>query len=118
MSYCRWSSAEWKSDLYVYEDVSGGWTIHVAANRVVGDVPALIYEREKLAETYAAQMDFLKTAKREAIDLPHAGESYNLPTPGDCADTCERLAAIGFFVPRGVIATLRQEQRELDATHD
>ena len=33
MSYCRWSSMNWMCDVYVYEDVAGGWTTHVASNR-------------------------------------------------------------------------------------
>lgn len=33
MSYCRWSSMNWMCDVYVYEDVSGGWTTHVAGNK-------------------------------------------------------------------------------------
>ena len=33
MSYCRWSSMNWRCDVYVYEDVSGGWTTHIAGNR-------------------------------------------------------------------------------------
>lgn len=33
MSYCRWSSMTGMCDVYVYEDVRGGWTTHVAARR-------------------------------------------------------------------------------------
>lgn len=33
MSYCRWSSMNWRCDVYVYEDVRGGWTTHVAGTR-------------------------------------------------------------------------------------
>lgn len=33
MSYCRFSSMNWRCDVYVYEDVSGGWTTHVAGRR-------------------------------------------------------------------------------------
>lgn len=33
MSYCRFSSTNWKSDVYVYEDCGGGWTTHVAGRR-------------------------------------------------------------------------------------
>lgn len=43
MSYCRFSSMNWMCDVYVYEDVSGGWTTHVAARRrrfaPIPDVP-------------------------------------------------------------------------------
>ena len=33
MSYCRWSTDNFKCDLYCYEDVNGGFTTHVASNR-------------------------------------------------------------------------------------
>lgn len=33
MSYCRFSSMNWRSDVYVYEHVDGGWTTHVAGRR-------------------------------------------------------------------------------------
>ena len=33
MSYCRWSSMNWRCDVYVYDDVAGGWTTHVAGRR-------------------------------------------------------------------------------------
>lgn len=34
MSYCRWSSDFFQCDVYVYEDVAGGWTTHVAGRRL------------------------------------------------------------------------------------
>ncbi len=39
MSYCRWSSDFAECDVYVYEDVSGGWTTHVAGRRLRQQVP-------------------------------------------------------------------------------
>jgi hypothetical protein len=41
MSYCRWSSENFKLRplLLFYEDVGGGWTTHVAGNRVLGTIP-------------------------------------------------------------------------------
>jgi hypothetical protein len=116
MSYCRWSSDSWKSDLYVYEDVSGGWTIHVAGNRIIGDVPPLDYSTaEKLGETYRAQMAVLKDLGRAPIGLPQDGCTFHLASPGECADRIEDLAAIGYHVPPGVVEALRAEQAELDA---
>jgi len=44
MSYCRFSSSNWRSDVYVYEDVSGGWTTHVAGRRrLVQPIPELSF---------------------------------------------------------------------------
>lgn len=33
MSYCRFSSMNWRCHVYVYEDVNGGWTTHVASRK-------------------------------------------------------------------------------------
>lgn len=42
MSYCRFSSDNWRSDVYVYENVYGGWTTHVASRRrMFGPIPDL-----------------------------------------------------------------------------
>lgn len=42
MSYCRWSSDNWRCDVYVYESCSGGWLTHVAGQkRVLPPIPDL-----------------------------------------------------------------------------
>lgn len=43
MSYCRWSSKNHMSDVYVYEDAMGGWTTQVAGNRrAMPPIPSLL----------------------------------------------------------------------------
>lgn len=43
MSYCRWSSMNWKCDVYVYADASGGWTTHVASRkRIFSPIPDVL----------------------------------------------------------------------------
>lgn len=43
MSYCRFSSDNWKSDIYCYEHCYGGFITHVAGNRrafpAIPDIP-------------------------------------------------------------------------------
>lgn len=39
MSYCRWSSDFFECDVYVYANVSGMWTTHVAGRRFKHKVP-------------------------------------------------------------------------------
>lgn len=42
MAYCRWSSMNWRCDVYTYADVMGGWTTHVAGRRrVIPPIPDL-----------------------------------------------------------------------------
>lgn len=119
MSYCRWSSDNFGSDLYVYEDVMGGWTIHVAGNRVVGEVPKWELPEdpgdraqvEASVVAYRAQIDFLKEAERVAIGLPYDGQTIGAATAGECADWCEALRGMGYRVPEGVIEVLREEHQ-------
>jgi hypothetical protein len=43
MSYCRFSSGNFSSDVYCYADIAGGYTIHVAgtkiASRILRELP-------------------------------------------------------------------------------
>jgi hypothetical protein len=122
MSYCRWSSADFKSDFYVYAHVDGSWTIHMARNRVVGDCPPILWpadpkdagQVEAWAASHKAQSAFLAAAEHAQIGLPHDGETFKLTTPGECADKCAELAALGYMLPNGVIEALREEQAEMD----
>lgn len=105
MAYCRFSSDDFRCDVYVYEDVTGGWTTHVAGNR--------------RAESYTpmpndidfAQMEEWEKANLVPIKLPHAGETFNDATPGECADRLESLRALGYQVPQRAIDLLREEQK-------
>lgn len=116
MSYCRWSSDNWSCDVYCYEDCSGGFTTHVAWNRVVGDIPKTPpLTKEGIPEytaAHKAQMDFLEDCERAPIELPHAGESFNDPDAASCADRLEELRAIGYNVPQCAIDALREEAME------
>lgn len=37
MSYCRWSTDDGRSDVYVYHDIRGGWTTHVRGGEDYND---------------------------------------------------------------------------------
>lgn len=130
MSYCRWSSDFFQCDVYVYADVSGGWTTHVAGRRMRYGPPETVtqmpcdtfdeYWAQHLA--YDAWRDSLPkdkdgdVADSEYINLsdigPEAGESYNDPTAAECAERLEALKASGFNVPQRAIDALRQEAVE------
>lgn len=128
MSYCRWSSDDFQSDVYVYEHVSGHWAIHVAGNRVVWKVPLppSVCEVSGLeagdpgwAELWVARsMDIMKLMRdprnyvREALRQPSAGANFECATPGEAAEVLEKLRGEGLRVPDGVIETLREEEGE------
>lgn len=121
MSYCRWSSNNFKCDVYCYEDVNGGYTTHVAGLRVVGKVPPEPDIRKVPVEVWLAahedQMAFLDTAKRKPIGLPHDGESFNDPTLEAFEERLRGLKEMGYYVPKHVFRAIAEEIKERDA-HD
>lgn len=133
MSYCRWSSDRGYSDVYVYEDVHGGWTTHVAEMRRPPGAPLLAHEAMCAAidegkSSHEAAITYQEAEKkRDAWDAENplskiqhdeAGACFNHATPGECADNLERLRDEGFTVPSYAIDALREEQAEMarDAT--
>lgn len=117
MSYCRWSSMNDMCDVYVYEDVAGGWTTHVATKRrILPPIPSLPLGRVPtrlwlLWDRYVHRAT-LHLIPLRPIGLPHDGCSFNDSTPGACADRLESLRAMGYRVPLYAIDTLREEDRE------
>lgn len=146
MSYCRWSSMNWQCDVYVYEDVSGGWTTHVAGSRrLFGPIPDIMLSRlsmwmhcwsgytylaiehravypiwwrgalYRLFSSFAAfwhnkvHMGSLRLIPLRPIGLPFDAQSFNDPSPDDCADRLEALRAMGYKVPQAAIDALRGE---------
>jgi hypothetical protein len=118
MSYCRWSSDDYRSDLYVYE-AEDSFHIHVANCRYVFDrtkipSPTVIPVTEAgwAAAAMARQQSIhllLDDAETEKITLPHAGETFYCDTAGEAADKVAELEALGYYVPAGVIEALREE---------
>jgi hypothetical protein len=104
-------------DVYVYEDCGGGWTTHVAGNRLTKKAPELpsieTCTQEEWAAAYRRQGEWLdKEAVHESIGLPEDGNTFNDPTPGACADRLEELRDMGYNVPQYAIDALREEDEE------
>ena len=117
MSYCRWTD---DSDVYVYEDASGGWTTHVAGRRRIDPPPGPSLELLRDGQVFwYLMLDRMSDSAREVtgdpmedLAAPSAGKSFNDPTPGECADRLEALRAEGLMVPQYAIDDLREEARE------
>lgn len=123
MSYCRFSSDDWQCDVYVYEDVSGGWTTHVAERKHVFTEP--LPEQVPIGPGFS-KAQFKRWAKRNrvvndmvskaeliAIGLTEDGKDFNHGTPGECAHHLEYLRSLGYRVPQYVIDELRNEALEI-----
>lgn len=108
MSYCRWSTDDFQCDLYVYADVDGGWSIHVAKTRPVYKEPlppALPLTPENVMALYDRHRrvsELLKEADHVPIGLPHDGWSFD-----GCRDatvaTLKKLRDLGYRFPLKII---------------
>lgn len=124
MSYCRWSTDDFQCDLYIYQDTSGGYTTHVAGNRIVlpEDLPPQVDLTPETADAWFERhrkvMDMLDNIEREPIDLLYAGESFNDPDIETLIGRLLHLKALGYRFPDSVIEELREEwQEETNAAH-
>lgn len=118
MSYCRWSSDDFRSDLYVYEAAEGVFVGVAGGRLVLPEMPPALPARgtvsvdewiEAFIERNHVVMDIVDAAERVEIDLPQAGEHFYGLTFEEAADKVAELAALGYHVPAGVEAALREE---------
>lgn len=111
MAYCRWSSDDYQCDVYVYQS-DRGWVTHVAGRRPVFKAPlppAVEIGAEGWYKRYRIVSEMLGRATMVEIEGDHDGETFTDDTPGECADTLERLRAAGYNVPQYAIDELREE---------
>lgn len=115
MSYCRFSSDNWKSDVYVYESKEG-YVIHIASNRFAGDIPSLLSWNDATSDEYFArhkeQIDFVATTQRVAINGAFDGQDFTLATLEELRDLLRSLTAAGYHVPEYVFETIAEEMNE------
>jgi hypothetical protein len=111
MSYCRFSSDDFRCDLYVYRGRCDGFIVHVANFRMLGEPPRVDLEAppEEVAEAMRAQVDFVMSADRVAIDLPHAGESFRESDLASLRARLLRLSALGYRFPHNVLEEINSE---------
>ena len=118
MSYCRFSSDNWKSDVYAYRDCGGNYVVHVAARRINGVVPmlpnVLKVGADVLAEAVSQQRIFIDTCTRSEIGLKYDGEHFEAETLPELRDILLMLRAEGYSVPNGALAEIEDEIKELN----
>lgn len=115
MSYCRWSSDGFQCDLYVYEDVAGGYTTHVASNRKKHRVSDIDFScPETIMEQYRQRLEELDDPENTSspIGLPHDGETFNDATLQDLRERLVELRAVGYKFPDYVLVDIDTEMAE------
>ena len=120
MSYCRFSSDNWRSDVYVYEDVNGGFTTHVAATRrtwpIIPDAPLSIASgslgRWAWQAWHRLHMWMVDKSPRQIIGGGYDGITFRNATASGCAYGLEMLRAAGYHVPQYAIDALFSEAKQ------
>ena len=116
MSFCRWSSDNFKCDVYAYEHVDGYFALHVASSKHVGDVPLLPditkVSNDEWSKAHKIREDWLDTHEVESIGLSCDGDDYELDTIEDLLDKMLELRKIGYHVPDYTIENIREEIHE------
>jgi hypothetical protein len=109
MSYCRWSTNSFGCDLYCYDDVAGGHTIHVASSRRVS-VPTV--ELKVGADNKPTNLtEYMDEISRcvEKIGLPYDGTTLRCATREEFLDTLKELRRVGYRFPDTVIEAVQAE---------
>lgn len=119
MSYCRFSSNNFKCDVYIYDDVQGGVVVHVARRRHVGTTP--IPELPPVGDptfmvAMAAQELWLNNSDLVDINLPHAGSTFHFHQPLDAIKKLTELKELGYMIPDYALGELIEEVGPADPT--
>ena len=100
-------------DVYVYADVQGGWTTHVAAKRHVEKAPDFSDPKMPLDEWMEASKrrdEWFDAAEIKQIGLEFDGETFSDDTPKECAERLLRLRETGYNVPQYAVDALMEEE--------
>lgn len=120
MSYARFSTDNFRSDVYVYLSARG-WVIHVAANKVVlpdgvevPDVTAQTLDgteeaAQKVTALWAGRTEILQNATHEPIGGGYDGQEFVLSTADECLAILRKLGAKGYYVPQSALDKLEEE---------
>ncbi len=122
MSYCRWSSDNSQSDFYIYEDVYGGFTTHLAGRHRIGIPGDLVdplttiseVEPDEWLKQYKEYNEILDKCVIEDIDHPLAGESFNDNTLEELRERVVYLIGEGFYAPDWLLGVIDEEIEEQD----
>lgn len=113
MSYCRFSCMNFGCDIYAYESITGRFMIHVAAVRVVGEVPKVPHLDEvtydEWGEALQEKSEFLQSADRRPIGLKYDGQSFAEPDLESFRSRLVELRELGYVFPDYVLEEVDAE---------
>lgn len=116
MSYCRFSSDNWKSDVYVYES-DNGFVIHVAGARYTTEIPNVppmpsggTYEEWKeWFNLHNKQMKAVSSAPTKTIGGDYDSQTFICETAEETLDKLKDIKEHGYNVPDFAFESLKEE---------
>lgn len=115
MSFCRFSSDDFKCDFYAYESVDG-YHLHVAGNRPDWKPPRSPYSQgspelpqEEYNRASREYHEALMSAPRTFIDLEGAGEHHVFGTLWELRESIANHVQRGFRAPESLLPNLDKE---------
>ena len=118
MSYCRFSTEDFRCDFYAYE-ADDGYHLHVAGNRVVWDPPQSPYDPEnrylpadEFNRINRGYHESLRKAPREPIELEGAGGYHVFTTLRELRDSIADHVQRGFQAPEWLLPSIDEQMEE------
>lgn len=100
MAYCRYSSDDWRSDLYCYESQTD-FVVAVAETKFKNPPPRITvtFDDDRYFIQYRRQQEGLEELETVEIGLEHDGETFRLATEKEMFETVVMLSEMGYNVP-------------------
>lgn len=108
-------------DIYLYSDVNGGYTCHVASKKRVADTPCPeLPERskfwslstEEFTAILQAQQEWVKTSSVVPIGKAYDGRSFYNYDRDEMVEVLKMLKAAGYVMPDWLIEEIANEPDE------
>lgn len=111
MSYCRFSSDNWRSDVYCYEN-KDGYVTHVARSRLTDVIPPLLpFDDPNWLTSYQTRGKAIECSSRYVIGLEYDGETFCDDSLSALLERLQMLRAAGYHVPESALEEIRDEMR-------
>lgn len=123
MSYCRWSSDNFKCDVYAYLS-DAGYMVHIASHKIVGNAPKNDWNLvkkggksgiKKWVAIEKKRSKWMSEAERVPIGGPLDGETFTFSNVVDFYEAMLVLCGIGYKFPDYVLVEIEAEMKDLSS---
>jgi len=120
MSYCRWSTDKFQSDVYAYADMMDEYTIHVRKYHPISVEHVPDYNvmewlekgHDCVEQKHKEYMDAVKKIEYEPIGLPYDGETIGAEDLKELYRWLGVLRSVGYYVPDSALELVFEEMME------